>query len=103
MAENKFQAQVIKDIYEMLPGSEVLKNDSGYRPGVLDLTVFYGPRWGMLECKDSLTARRRPNQDYYVDRFNNMSFAAFICPENKEEVLIALQEALAPRGAACLS
>jgi hypothetical protein len=49
----------------------------------------------MLEVKASLQAKRRPNQDYYVNSLNKMSFAALICPENEEEVLIALQEAFA--------
>lgn len=101
--ENVFQAQTIKDIYELLPGCEILKNDAGYRQGVLDITIFFGSKWAMLEFKKSKSARKRPNQDYYVDRFNKMSFAAFIYPENKEEVLIALQKALAPRRSARLS
>ncbi len=77
----------------MFPGCEVLKNDSQYRQGILDLTIFHGPFWAMLEVKASASARERPNQSFYVQRMNGMSFAAFIYPENEEEVLTALQEA----------
>lgn len=103
MAENKYQAKLIKKLEEMFPGCEVLKNDPSYKQGILDLTIFFGKRWGMLEVKDSLSARRRPNQEYYVKKLNDMSFASFICPENEKEVLAALQKALSPRRSARVS
>lgn len=87
----------------MFPGCEILKNDSGYRQGILDLTIFWGPHWAMLEVKDSARSKARPNQPYYVDQMNKMSFASFIYPENEEEVLAALQEAFSSRGTACVS
>lgn len=93
MAENKFQAKLIRKLKRLFPGCEILKNDSGYRPGILDLTILWGKYWAMLEVKASETARERPNQGYYVEKMNGMSFAAFIYPENEEEVLAALQEA----------
>lgn len=103
MAENKYQAKLIKKLSRMFPGCEILKNDPGYRQGILDLTIFWGPYWGMLEVKASASAPKQPNQDYYVQRMNDMSFAAVIYPENEEEVLAALQEAFSSRGATCVS
>lgn len=93
MAENKFQSDLIKELKERFPGCEVLKNDAGYIQGIPDLSIFYKDKWAMLECKDSANAKKRPNQDYYVERMNKMSFASFIFPENKEEVLDDLQRA----------
>jgi hypothetical protein len=101
--ENQYQAGLIRRLKERFPGCEVLKNDPSYRQGILDLTLFFGPCWAMLEVKASATAAERPNQAYYVEQFNNMSFGAFIFPENEEEVFTALQEAFASRGAACVS
>ena len=95
MTENAYQAKLIRKLKRVFPGCEVLKNDSGYRQGILDLTLFYGPHWAMLEVKPSATAKAQPNQKYYVQQMNEMSFAAFIFPENEEEVLAALQEAFA--------
>ena len=64
MAENAYQAKFIRKLKRRFPGCEVLKNDSGYRQGIPDWTMFYGPYWAMLEIKDSLKAKRRPNQDH---------------------------------------
>jgi len=100
MTENVYQAKLIKKLYKMFPGCEILKNDSGYRQGILDLTIFYGKRWAMLEPKRSKTASFRPNQEYFIKKLNEMSFASAIYPENEKEVLTALQKALSPRRAA---
>ena len=78
----------------MLPGSIVIKTDPTYNQGFPDLLIFYGDRWAALECKCSKNAKHRPNQDYHIERLNAMSFAAFVYPENKEEVLDALFKTL---------
>lgn len=93
MTENKYQAKLIKKLKQMFPGCFILKNDSSLRQGVLDLTILYGEEWASLEVKASADSDIQPNQDYYVRRLNDMSFAAFIYPENEAEVLGALQEA----------
>jgi len=93
MAENVFQAKLIRKLKRMFPDCEILKNDASYRQGILDLTILWGKFWAMLEVKASEDAPLRPNQDYYVRKLNGMSFAAVIYPENEKEVLSALQEA----------
>ena len=92
--ESKFQKELIDEIKTRLPGSIVMKNDPTYIQGVPDLTVLYEDRWATLECKRSKTANHQPNQDHYVSKMNAMSFSAFVYPENKEEVLDALQHSL---------
>ena len=92
--ENAFQSELIKEIKELLPGCMVLKNDPEYIQGIPDLTIFYKDRWATLEVKRSSNASHRPNQDYYVDKMNEMSFSRFISPENKKEILNELQSAL---------
>ena len=92
--ENKFQAELIKDLKSRFPGCMVLKNDPDYIQGIPDLTILYGKRWATLECKRSESASHRPNQEYYVDKMNSMSYSRFIFPENKEAILDELQSAL---------
>ena len=48
----------------------------------------------MLEIKNDDDAPHQPNQDYYVEKLNSMSFAAFINPGNKEAVLDEMERSL---------
>lgn len=89
--ENEFQAELIKEIKTRFPGAMVLKNDANYIQGIPDLTVLYKDRWAMLECKRSASASKRPNQEYYINVLGGMSFASFITPDTKEEVLNELE------------
>jgi len=89
--EREYQAKLIKKLRREFPGVIILKNDSEYLPGVPDLLVLYGNRWAMLEVKVAPDASTRPNQEYYVDLFNEMSFGAFIHPFNEKEVLDELR------------
>lgn len=96
MLERKFQSDLIRELKDRFPGCMVLKNDPDYIQGIPDLLILHRGKWAALECKQSAQARRRPNQEYYVRKMNQMSYAAFISPDNKEEVLDELQSALRP-------
>lgn len=91
--EHKFQAALIKDLKKIFPGCVVLKTNPGHIQGIPDLLLLYEKHWAALECKRKRTATRRPNQSYYIEKLNKMSFARFIYPENKEEVLNEVQQA----------
>lgn len=91
MLENKFQSKLIKEIETRFPGCVVMKNDASYRQGFPDITVFYKDKWASLEVKKSRAAHHQPNQDYWVSMLNTMSYANFIYPENKEEILDEIQ------------
>ena len=97
--ENEFQPALIKELRDMFPGCIIMKNDSGYIQGIPDLTILYKDHWAVLECKRDeeeylkcVRTNNPPNQHYYVDKLNNMSFSRYIYPENKEEVLHDLQQ-----------
>ena len=89
--ENTFQAKLIKELKKTFDGAIVTKMDSGHIQGIPDLLILYKNKWATLECKRSSRAKKRPNQDYYVTKMNEMSFSRFICPENKEAVLNELK------------
>ena len=92
MKESKFQADLKKELKQMFPGCIVTKLDSGDIQGIPDLLVLYKDKWATLENKKSPNASKRPNQEYYVNKMNEMSFSRFINPENKEDVLNELRE-----------
>ena len=89
--ESAFQAKLIKDLKVIFPGCLVLKNDPNYIQGVPDLLILYKDKWAALECKRSKNASHRPNQEYYISVLDEMSFAAFVYPENREDILDELQ------------
>ena len=83
--ESGFQDKLRDTLKELFPGCMIFKMDQ--IQGIPDLLVLYKNKWATLENKKSEKATRRPNQEYYVDRMNEMSFSRFIYPENKDEVL----------------
>lgn len=87
MLENKFKQKLVKEIKTILPGAMVLHMDPNEVQGIPDLIVLYENQWAALEGKKSAKDSHRPNQDYYVGVMNEMGFAEFIFPENKDEVL----------------
>lgn len=92
MYESDFQSNLIKTLKKMFPGCIVTKNDPHSLQGVPDLNIWYGDTWATLECKRSRHEHHQPNQDYYVELMNQMSFSAFVYPENEGEVLRSLQK-----------
>jgi hypothetical protein len=92
--ESRFERDIIERIYETYPGIVVLKNDPSFQQGIPDRLFLNGPYWAALEFKRSSDASVRPNQVYWVNRLNTMSYANFIFPENMSEVLNELQRSL---------
>lgn len=93
--ESKFQKELMDEIRKQYPGCVILKNDSSYIQGFPDWTILYKNKWAVLEAKRSRTADKQPNQPYYVDKLNSMSYSRFVYPENKDEVLQELQQIFA--------
>ena len=95
--ENQFQRALVKEIRNHYNNECIVtKLDSGYIQGIPDLLILHKDKWATLECKKSKNAHCQPNQQYYVDKMDKMSFSKFIYPENKEEVLNELYETLEP-------
>lgn len=91
MRESIFQSRLIQKLNKMLPGCIILKNDSSLKPGIPDLLILFNDMWAALEVKASATAKEQPNQRYYLELMDSMSYAAIIHPGNEEEILDDLQ------------
>ena len=99
--ESGFQDKLRDDIKAKFPGCMIFKMDQ--IQGIPDLLVLYKNKWASLECKKSENAPHQPNQDYYVELMNKMSFSRFIFPENRDEVLYELQRSFETPGSARFS
>ena len=89
--ESEFQAELIKELRVMFPGCVILKNDPNYLQGFPDLLILFRTHWAALEVKRSDKEPFRPNQEYYLEELDKISFAACIYPENREKILDELQ------------
>lgn len=96
MNEGAYKTKLIKRLRDMFPGCEIIRPDSRFQQGVPDLIILWGMYWATLEFKKSAHAGRQPNQDHYIHKLDEMSFAAYIYPENEEEILRALEQAFKP-------
>ena len=87
MRESEFQRSVKDRLRLLFPGCIVTKLDSGDIQGIPDLQILYGCDWATLETKKNKDASKQANQEYYVNRMNDMAFSRFIYPENVNHVL----------------
>lgn len=96
MLERDYQALLVKQIKQLIPGCEVYMLDPNQIQGIPDLLILAPTgRWATLEVKASEKSKLRPNQAWYVREWGRKAFSSFIYPENQEEVLRALQQSLA--------
>lgn len=95
MLESEYQADLVATLRSWPEVVEIIINDPVAQQGIPDLLILgVNGRWAFLEVKRSAKAKQRPNQDYYIKKYGQASFSSFIYPENEEEVLLALQQAL---------
>lgn len=92
MLERDYQKYLVKKLKNTFLGSIVVKNDAQLKQGIPDLLILFNNKWAALEVKNSKTAHHQANQDLYVKRMNNMSYASFIFPENEDQVFKELEE-----------
>jgi hypothetical protein len=91
--ERHYQLKLVRKLEQLLPGCVIIKNDPRGIQGMPDILILYLNTWAALEIKMAGNSAVQPNQEYYIDLLDDMSFASFINPENEEEVLGDLQHA----------
>jgi hypothetical protein len=104
--EREYQPGLIKRI-ERLFHEDLLEDDEevyvrkiDIQQGWPDLLILAPRFWALLEVKrDEPTCADdfEPNQEWWIEEFDQMSFSACIYPENEQEVLHALQQAYESR------
>lgn len=96
--ESTFEGKLNTRLENMFPGCVILKLDASSQQGIPDRLILWDVHWAILEVKrgPDEAANPEPNQTYWVERFGEMSFSAFIYPENMEEVLYEIQRAFSP-------
>lgn len=94
-SESVYQANLIKRIEHLLPDCFVFKMDPDQYQGVPDLLILFEGNWAALEVKVASSSEVQPNQEWYIEKFSDMSFASFIYPSNEDEVLEEMVSRLA--------
>jgi hypothetical protein len=92
--ESEYQNYLIKKIETLLPDCFIIKLDPDQYQGIPDLLILFEDKWAMFEVKLDENSVVQPNQPYYVELFNDMSFACFIYPQNESGVLSELIQKL---------
>ena len=94
--ESGFQDRLRGELKRRYPSCMIFKMDQ--LQGIPDMLVLIDDVWLSLENKRSKDAPRQPNQEYYVNKMNDMSFSRFVYPENFEGVLFEIEKYLESRG-----
>lgn len=90
--EAETQAAFVKRLRKSFERVLILKNDSGYLQGIMDLTVILPGAIIFIEVKPYVGAPYEPNQEYYLDLVQQFGFfSCTLTPENEEEVFRAIQ------------
>lgn len=90
---NGYQTKFMRLVSDMYPNCLILKSDPNYIQGIPDILILEGNHWAALEVKRNSRAPHRPNQDWYVERMNDMSYSSFVYPENESTVIHDIQRA----------
>lgn len=92
MRESEFRTKFLHDFKKLSPDIIIEFANANRRNGIPDVIIFYKKKHARLETKKSKDASKRQLQEYYIEYFNKQGiYAAFLMPENKEEVFNELR------------
>lgn len=91
MREKQFRVRLIQRLRKDFPGCIIVKPDPSQIQGIPDVLILYKNMWAALELKVEEKSAHQPNQDYWVQYMNGLSFASFIDIDSEEDVLYELQ------------
>jgi hypothetical protein len=85
-SESAIQASIIKELEHEYPGAVILKTDPSYIQGFPDLLFLQNSFWAALEVKRAKNSACQPNQKYWVNKLDLLSFSKFIYPSNLDRI-----------------
>lgn len=91
--ESEFSLELKEELRHRFPDCFIIRMDPNQVQGIPDLLVLWRDCWALLETKRGLSSPKQPNQEYYVQLFDAMSFSAFVHPLNYREVLDEMERA----------
>ena len=86
-SETVFSREFRQAISKVYPETIWIRTSPNQIQGIPDWIMLYQNRYFVFEFKKYEGAPSRPNQPYYVALLNDWSYARFVYPENREEVL----------------
>lgn len=92
--ESAYRLDLCNRISTILPDCIIIKLPADQYQGIPDLLILFENKWAMLEVKMSENSVHEPNQDWYVEHCNEMSYASFIWPDIEDAILAELVEKL---------
>lgn len=96
--ESAFERRLVRELQDRYPGAVVLKNNPNYIQGFPDRLLLVEDFWAAFDAKRERGSNRQPNQAYYIDKLDRMSFGMFVYPENEVEFLTRLDQAIERRA-----
>ena len=94
--ESKFERDFKDRLNIRFPGGFFIKGNSAMRQGFPDRMFLYGSHWAALEFK--VDSDFEENQEYYIEKLGEMSYAAVVTPSNADEVLDEMESAFGVTG-----
>lgn len=94
LTEAQFQKKFVSWVKKQGVICLKLNPGTGIPDGTPDYICLQEGFWFMLEFKKSKTAQFRPGQKQAIEKYNDMSYAVVVYPENEEEVKKELEEML---------
>lgn len=91
--ESEFVVDLKEELRQRFPGCFIIKLDPNQIQGIPDLLILWESFWSVLETKRGNRSVHQPNQEYYVNLFDEMSFSAFVSPLNYRETLDEMERA----------
>lgn len=91
--EKEFESDYLDRLEKEFPGCVIIKGNSTMRQGIPDRLLLHEDNWAFLEFKRASNSDQQENQEYYIQKFGEMSYASFVHPGNADEVISEIHQA----------